>query len=99
MRFLLRIIHPTWRPVRRAADEVLLGFAGRAGIICSMSSISRRVTTCSCLHRSRAWSGGLSGETAAGVSDFCGDWTFKTAQNGGLVALKLAMDMWRTASP
>ena len=82
----------TSRPVRRAADEVLLGFAGRAENNLFHEFISRRVTT----HVPKIAAGLIrriipDGTPVSLIS--VGDWTSKTAQNGGPVAFKLAKDM------
>jgi hypothetical protein len=80
------------RPVRRAADEVLLGFAGRAENNLFHEFISRRVTT----HVPKI-AAGLTrriipdGTPVSLIS--VEDWTSKTAENGGPVALMLAEDV------
>ncbi len=82
----------TSRPVRQAADEVLLGFAGRAENNLIHEFISRRVST----HVPKI----AAGFTRRIISDgtpvsliSVEDWTSKTGENGGPVAFMLAKDV------
>jgi hypothetical protein len=82
----------TSRPVRRAADEVLLGFAGRAENNLFHEFIARRVTT----HVPKI-AAGLTrriipdGTPVSLIS--VEDWTSKTTEDGGPVAFMLAKDI------
>ena len=82
----------TSRPVRRAADDVLLGFAGRAENNLFHEFIARRVTT----HVPKI----VAGFTRRVIPDgtevsliSVEDWTSKTAENRGPVAFMLAKDI------
>jgi hypothetical protein len=82
----------TSRPVRRLADDVLLGFAGRAESNLLHEFILRRVTT----HVPKIAAGLTQrilpeGTPVSLIS--VDDWTSKTAENGGPVALMLARDI------
>ncbi len=90
---LSTLYYPTTsRPVRRAVDEVLLGFAGRAESNLFHEFILRYVTT----HVPRI-AAGLTrriipdGTPVSLIS--VEDWTSKTVENGGPVAFMLAQDI------
>jgi hypothetical protein len=82
----------TSRPVRRLADEVLLGFAGRAESNLLHEFVLRRLTT----HVPKI-AAGLSprilpeGTPVSLIS--VEDWSSKTAENGGPIAFMLAADI------
>jgi hypothetical protein len=82
----------TSRPVRRAADEVLLGFAGRAENNLIHEFISRRFTT----HVPKI-AAGLTRRTLPDGTPVSlisvEDLTSRTAENGGPVAFMLAKDI------
>jgi hypothetical protein len=82
----------TSRPVRRAVDEVMLGFAGRAENNLFHEFISRRVST----HTPKI----AAGLTRRVIPDgtpvsliSVEDWTSKAGENGGPVAFMLAKDI------
>ena len=82
----------TSRPVRRLADEVLLGFAGRAENNLLHEFILRHFTT----HVPKIAAGLIQrilpdGTPVSLIS--VEDWTSKTAENGGPVAFMLAKDI------
>jgi hypothetical protein len=90
---LSTLYYPTTsRPLRRAADEVLLGFAGRAESNLFHELILRRVTT----HVPKI-AAGLTRRTLPDGTPVTlisvEDWTSKSAENGAPVAFMLAEDI------
>jgi hypothetical protein len=82
----------TSRPVRRLADDVLLGFAGRAESNLLHEFVLRRLTT----HVPKI-AAGLSQRTLTEGTPVSlisvDDWSSKTAENGGPIAFLLAGDL------